>query len=351
MYFNARLSIDPSQLTKIEREEPNETFGKILHFITGGAASKKVEKETFAAVSILQKLHRLFWDMEINNIIRLSHDDIDIYVDEQGRDDDLKEALDTYELTINDAMSHHFETINMVLEHEDSNFIYLIEININRSHAVGAYPIQLKINGLIKEFRASGAEEVDEVKAKMKERFQSQESLDGFVNGKQMAFETMVNEMGMKVRKYIKVDDVKVEIDKRLILPKTQAKRVKKVTRANYDYDPVFGGYHGFAEIMLYSFLWSELMHDHGMHVGEMTLIGENADVIGDIGAEGLDAGTSDLFNEDVDFDSRLDGFESAEVTETYADVSADSDSWFDFDGGSSDLDAGDFGDLGGFDI
>lgn len=348
MYFNARLSVDPSQLTKIEREEPNETFGKILHFITGGAASKKVERETFAAVSILQQLHRLFWDMEINNIIKLSHDDIDIYVDDMGRDDDLKEALDRYELTINDAMSHHFESINMVLEHEDDNLIYLIEITINRSHAVGAYPIQLKINGLIKEFRASGAEASDEVKGKMKDRFQSQELLDGFINGKQMAFETMVNEMAMKVRKYIKVDDVKVEVDKRLILPKTKSKQIKKIKRANYDYDPVFGGYHGFAEIMLYSFLWSELMHDHSMHVGDMTLIGENADVIGDIGAEGLDAGTSDLFNNDLDFDARTDGFDSMDVTETVADAGADSDSWFDFDGGSSDYDVSD---LGGFDF
>jgi hypothetical protein len=340
MYFNARLSIDPSQLTRIEREEPNEMFGKILHFITAGAASKKVEKETFAAVTVLQKLHRLFWDMEINNVVRLSHDDIDIYIDNEGKKDDLKEALDKYELTINDAMSHHFETINMVLEHEDSDFIYLIDININRSHAVGAYPIQLKINGLIKEFRAGITDSQEEVKNRMKERFQTQDQLNGFVNGKQMAFETMVNEMAMKVRKYIQVDDVSVKIDKRLILSKDKATTARKGSKEHYDYDPVFYGYHGFADIMLYSFLWSGLMHDHGMHVSDMTLIGDNAEVIGDIGMDGLDAGTADLFNEDLDFDARMGEFEVSDVTEPFGETDMDSDSWFDFGG---DFEVGDF--------
>lgn len=341
MYFNARLSIDPSQLTKIEREEPDETFGKILHFITGGAASKKVERETFAAVSILQKLHRLFWEMEISNIIRLSHDDIDIYIDNHGRDNDLKEALDQYELTINDAMSHRFKTIHMVLEHEDSNFIYLIEIDINRSHAVGAYPIQLKINGLMKEFRADSTGEAV-VRKKMKAFFESQDMLNAFIKEKQLAFETVVNEMAMKVRKFIKVDDVKVAFDKRLILPKDKGvRKIKKIKRADYEYDPVFGGYFGFGEMMLYSFLWSEMLHDHHIHVENVTLVGENADVLGEIGAEGLDAGASGLFDNDLDIDTRLDGFESADMDMSEAVADTGSDSWFDFDGG--DFDFGDY--------
>ena len=358
MYFNARLSIDPSQLTRIEREKPNEVFGKLLHFITGGASSKKIERETFAAVSVLQQLHRLFWEMEINNVISLSHDDIVIYMDDKGREDDLKEALDQYELTVNDAMSHHFNTINMVLEHEDENFVYLIEIDINRSHAVGAYPIQLKVNGLIKDFRASNMEDQEHVKAKMEVHFESQETLDRFVNTKKFAFETMVNEMAMKVRKYMKVDNVKVEVDKRLVMPKKKDSKLKPIRRAQYDYDPVFGGYFGFGEVMLYSFLWSSLLHDHSMHVHDTTLISENAEVLGDIGAEGIDAGSADLFNEDLDFDSRMDDLGGADMDmgdavadldgEAMADIGGDSDSWFDF-GDTADF--GDFGGDGGFDF
>ncbi|MBO3699603.1 hypothetical protein [Roseivirga sp. E12] len=338
MYFSARLSIDPSQLTKIERVEPDEMFKKFLHYITSGATSKKIERETFTAVSVLQQLNRLFWELNINNIIRLSHDDIDIYYDKEGKEDDLKEAVDNYELTINDAMSHHFETLYMVLEHEDKNFVYLMEININRSHAVGAYPIEIKINGLMKEFKAESGENQESVKARMKTRFGSQEVLNGFVNEQELAFETFVNDLGMRVRKHMKVDDVKIEIDKRVVIPKSKDRKpIMKGRRKNptRDYDPVFDGYFGFGEILLYSFLWSELLHDHHMHISDVTLVGEEADIIGSIDSAGLDAGEADLFNDDLDFDSKLDGFGDTDGFESVADVS-DSGSWFDmgdFDG------------------
>ena len=41
----------------------------------------------------------------------------------------------------------------------------------------------------------------------------------------------------------------------------------------------VFGGYFGFAELMLYGFLWSELLHDHSMYIDNVTLIGEDAEI------------------------------------------------------------------------
>ena len=352
MYFSARLSVDPSQLTKIERVEPEGVFGKVFHFLTAGATSQKVEKETFAAVSILQQLHRLFWDMEINNIIRLSHDDIDIYLDEEGRKDDLKEALDRYELTINDAMSHHFNTLNLVLEHEDSDFIHLIEIDINRTHGVGVYPITIKINGLIKEFRANPLEHENSLKSRMKEYFESQQRLDAFVAEKRVRFETFVNELSLRMQRYIKVDDVKTEINGRMPLRNTRkGKRTRNTSQRErrYTNDPVFDGYFGFAEIMLYGYLWSELLHDHSLHVGDMDLVGEDAAILGHIGDEGLDAGEADLFNTDLDLDTRLDGFgeEVAEVMPDMADMDMGSDSWFDSsDFGTDSFDVGDFGDV-----
>lgn len=344
MYFSARLSIDPSQLTKIERVEPDEMFRKFLHYITSGATSKKIERETFTAVSVLQQLNRLFWELDINNIIRLSHDDIDIYYDKEGKKDDLKEAIDNYELTINDAMSHHFETLHLVLEHEDQNFAYLMEMNINRSHSVGAYPIEIKINGLMKEFKAEPGENQESVKAKMKTRFASQELFDGFVYEQHMAFETFVNDLGMRVRKHMKVDDVKIEVDKRVVMPKSKERKpISKGRRKNpsRDYDPVFDGYYGFEYILLYSFFWSELLHDHDMHVSDVTLIGEEADVLGSIDSAGLDAGEADLFNGDLDFDAKMEGFGEVDAFDSVADVS-DSGDWFD---------VGDFGGFDGIDI
>ena len=340
MYFSARLSVDPAELTKIERVEPDELFRKLLHFLTSGATSKKVERETFTAVSMLQQLQRLFWEMEINNIIRLSHDDIDIYYDKEGKEDDLKEALDNYELTINDAMSHHFDTIHLVLEHEDKNFTHLIEIDINRTHAVGAYPIEIKVNSLLKEFKATDGESEAALKAKMKTRFAAQEILDEFIQEQQLAFETFINDMGLRIRKHIKIDDVRIDMDRRVVIPKSKDRRpVSKGRRKNptRDYDPVFDGYHGFGSILLYSFIWSELLHDHHMHVSDVTLVGEDADVIGAIDTAGLDAGEADIFDGDLDFDTKTNDFGEVDSFDSVADVSDGGGDWFDgvdFDGG-----------------
>ncbi|MFT6872295.1 MAG: hypothetical protein ACJAVN_001301 [Roseivirga sp.] len=178
-------------------------------------------------------------------------------------------------------MSHYFETLHLMLEHEDQNFAYLMEMNINRSHSVGAYPIEIKINGLMREFKAEPGENQESVRAKMKTRFASQEIFDSFVNGQHMSFETFVNDLGTRVRKHMKVDGVKVEIDKRVVMPKSKDRQpISKGRRKNptRDYDPVFDGYNGFGEILLYSFLLSELLLDDHMYVSDVTLIGEEAD-------------------------------------------------------------------------
>lgn len=342
MYFSGRLSVDPSQLTKIERVEPEGSFRKLIHFMTSGAGAKKVERETFTAVSILQQINGAMREMGVNNIIRLSHDDIKIYYDKEGKEDDFDEAIDQYELTINEGMSKFFETLHLVLEHEDEHFIHLIEVNINRTHAVGAFPIEIKLNALLKEFRAEKGESESSIKEKMKTRFSSQEVLDQFINEKHLAFETFVNDLGMKMRKHMKIDDIKTEFDKRIVIPKTKDRKpVSKGRRKNpkRDYDPVFDGYFGFGEILLYSFIWSELMHDHHFHVSDSTLIGEEADVIGSIGSEGLDAGEADIFNDDLDFDSKIDGFGEVDSFDSVADVTDSGGDWFDF--GDMDFDGG----------
>ena len=57
--------------------------------------------------------------MKIDNIIRLAHDDIVIYHDKVGKEGDFPEAIDHYDLTINEGMSKFFDRIHLVLEAED----------------------------------------------------------------------------------------------------------------------------------------------------------------------------------------------------------------------------------------
>ena len=137
MYIENLITIDPSQLTKIEKIKPTKAFRKLLFSLTNGVVADKEEIETFNAISILQQINATFRSLGITNIIKISHDDIIFYLDEEGKENDLKYALDKYEIEINEAMSVHFKTLELVLEHEDDNFKYLIEILINKNHKVG----------------------------------------------------------------------------------------------------------------------------------------------------------------------------------------------------------------------
>lgn len=337
MYFSSRLTVDPSQLTKIEKVEPTKAFKRLLHFMTGGAVSDKVEHETFAAVSILQQFNRLFWSLNIDNIVRLAHDDIDIYEDLEGKKGDLKEAIDTYELTVNDAMSELFNTIHLVLEHEDANFIYLIEIDINRSHDVGEYPIELAVNAMLKEFKAKPGEDAEGLKGRMKDKFMSQEVYESFMVEKRVAFEGFVSQLEMDIRKHIKIDDIKVQTDLRVIVPKEKAERPKSIrrkVRGGAGGGPIYDGYHGFDDVIFYGLIWSSMAHDHHIHVPESTLMSEDGDVIGSIDAEGMDAGEATLFDDSTSYDDRISDFESSSVE--MDSVSTESDGgWFsDFSGG-----------------
>jgi len=83
MYLEGIITIDPSQLTQIKKIKPTKAFKKFLHQLTLGAVSDKEERETFTAVAILQQLNASFRNLGINNIIKISHDDIDFYHDKE----------------------------------------------------------------------------------------------------------------------------------------------------------------------------------------------------------------------------------------------------------------------------
>ncbi|MDQ1265824.1 MAG: hypothetical protein QG635_976, partial [Bacteroidota bacterium] len=153
MYLTGTLEIDPSQITLIKSVKPTKLFGKLLNMLTLGQASEKKEHETFTAVSILQQLNMGIRSVNIINVIRISVDDYDFYLDEKGVEDDLKQAMIELETKIDPLESEIFNNIYLVLEHIDQNLKYLIEINVQRKHKVGEYPIVITVNGMFSDFR------------------------------------------------------------------------------------------------------------------------------------------------------------------------------------------------------
>jgi len=351
MYFNANLSIDPAQLTKIEKVKPQKAFKRILYFLTFGSVTDQEEHETFTAVSILQQLHGVFSGLGINNLVRLSHDDIDFYLDSDGKKDDLKETLDLYDLKINDAMSERFKKLNMVLEHEQNGFKFLINITINRTHSVGIYPIDIFIDGLLQDFSAQSESDADAIKLKMQDIFKDQSSYESYVSMKQAVFNQFIDNIKFQIQKMIRVTDLRQESKSNILIPK-EAKEDVHAFKQNYPVNshvnsPVYHGYYGFGDSFYYAFLWSSMCHSNHIHVHNTNLVSEQGSVMKEIGNDGIDAGDNSLFDCNEDYNSRLqeNNLSYDDSSDSYSEAGdSSSDSWWggDFSDSSSDSSGGD---------
>lgn len=183
MYFHGTLSIDPSLMTDIDLVKPTKAFGKMLYYMKLGLASDQEERETFTSVSILQQFSRAFLSIGITNVLRLSKDDVDYYLDQEGRQDDLKEAMAGFEQSassnwLESTGQRAFDTLRLVFEHEDEDLKYLIEIKIQRVHKVDEHPIQITVNGLMRDLRVHSDKSDLDVRNLLNPHFDSQDAYE-----------------------------------------------------------------------------------------------------------------------------------------------------------------------------
>ena len=181
-----------------------------------------------------------------------------LYNDTQGKENDLKEALDNYEIEINEAMSQHFNKLKMVLEHENNLFKFLIECDINRNHKVGVYPIEIKISGLFKEFSTENNSE------KIKQRLSSQNAFDEFKKEGLKQFELFINFLKFDLKKQLEIDDIESYIRTKIVIPKKKITKPKDIP--THTDRGIYNHYHGFDNFVFYCFIWSDIMH-HNSHI------------------------------------------------------------------------------------
>lgn len=267
-----------------------------MNVLCMGALDEKHEVETFTAVSILQQLNFALREMGIDNIVRLAKDDVDFYLDTKGRSGDLEHAMENFQLEVDHVEAQLFDSLFLVVEHEDDTFRYLIEIRINRTHAVGDYPIEIKVNGLLKTF--ASADDLATVKEKMAPIFASQDAYDQFVGEQESLFRGFMGNLQLAIQKPIPITDIKKVVKTHLLRPnspvESQADAVKRLssshvptTAKHRQLDPVFGAYFGIPEAMMYTMLWSTLIHDHQLAMPNASLLDEGGAVLGDAAAFG----------------------------------------------------------------
>lgn len=344
MYYRGTLTIDPKELTKIQIEKPSGAFKSMCYKLTGGKIGDKKEIETFTAICMVEQIYSALSSIGISNMIRLNHDDLDIYHDKKGRKDDFQLAVDTYSIEIDHSMSSYFNKLWLVLEHEDDTFKYLIEASINRNHKVNDYPIEILVSGLLKQ-SAQKVNSKEDLKNKFSTTFQSQDEYNQFVSTKQIEFVDFLNTINFELSKSIGVDDIKQSVKTRMLIQRDKDKESKTKQEPKYGDAPY--SYYGFGDFLFASILWSDLCFDYGLNIANTELIDGAGDLLADVGDTGIDAIDGSIFDSSVDLDSALNSLETGDMLsdtdfsgfgESLVDSGADG-SWFDSIGDSIDID------------
>ena len=293
MYLEAKITVDPSQLTQVAYVKPTKGFARIANILTAGAMESKEEHETFCAVMILQQVNLVMRSVGVDNVVRLAKDDIVFYEDTEGETDDLQQALDLFEARATPEEIKRFDTLTLVLENHRADLSYLLDVCISRTHAVGEHPIRITVTGIPSSLTAEDGE--DQVRRRMKSVFNSQLSYDKFVEKHRKSFLEFVGEIEAAFKSHMKVDDVAVSSSVKIIRPSRPIQNRSESPSTMHNY-------HGFPDLLFYAWLWSDYCHSNDVHCHDCTVVDSSGADVLEVGSEGFQAGECSTLNTDEPF-------------------------------------------------
>ncbi|MBK18189.1 MAG: hypothetical protein CMM52_05050 [Rhodospirillaceae bacterium] len=301
MFFVSTISIDPTQKTQIGIAVPSNGLAKMFQKLLGGLFSKQEESETFTAASMIDQIGKALQAEGINDIVRLIEDGTDYYLDRHGTYKDLESTINRFNNEKRPAKDGLFETVSLIVEHQDEFFKPLIQIDIKRRHEVGEHPITVTVCGLFKEL-TNDAPTAYNVRSLMDPIFNSQEEYSSYVENSQRRFNDFNSNFEKQLRKYIEVDDIKTDNMQYIVRPFDAVKDKPKLGECS-EGPPIFHGYWGFLESMNYTLNWSTLAHENEIHISDCNLVDETGRPLAIVGSIGFTAGVSDIFDPGTPFD------------------------------------------------
>jgi len=193
MKYSASIFIRTDNET-LERFTDEENIYNYFKELFGKKRSRVIE-ESFSAPDILTKLNAVFKSSGINNLVRITHDDTDFFMDTESVPNDLDEVIHKFKDTLHNAFARFYEEIAVVMESRQSQIDYVIELLLLRVHQVGEYPIQINFSGLAK---STGVVDLEN------------------------KFKLLVNKMEQNIHKFMDVRDVTISFTKKIAPPDSQ---------------------------------------------------------------------------------------------------------------------------------
>jgi hypothetical protein len=146
MKFSAQIQFRPN--SEIRERFSNEKG--LLSLLKGLFIKKEVTviEESFSATDVLSRLNAAFKSSGITNLVRVSHDDTEFYLDTKNDPNDLDKVIEEFNETLRNAFERFYEKIALIMEINHDGIDFVVELNLMRIHPVGEFPVQLNIVGL-----------------------------------------------------------------------------------------------------------------------------------------------------------------------------------------------------------
>ena len=343
MFFESTITIDPSQITEIDKFKPTKGFARIAHIMSAGLTSPTEERETFCAIAILQQVNLVMRSMGIDNIVGLSKDDVIFYEDREGRENDLKMALDAFVTSEQNKTSGGvFEELNLILEHHTDCLTCLIDIRILRTHPIGQHPITIKLTGFAAALDAANLKD-DNTNFKITGVFDSQEQYDRFVEMHKTAFDAIVEQMRAAIHQHMHVDNVQVSTAVKIVRPTNRQRNRHDSGNSGshyyadsyHDDGHLFSNHSSHANASASTWAWGHQCHDSDISISDCTIVDDTGrpicEVDTSVEASQLDALdiNADLDNNITDGSSAVDDSAAHEATQAeITDSSRSNDGW-----------------------
>jgi len=315
MYYESNFDLKPTSSVRETLERPSKVFKKIYSLIAGGLTPTE-RLQTEVALAILQAVNCKLRAAGVNNLVRLSVDDTDVYLDNQGLQSDLSYAITNFATSMQGQSMKLYNTFLLVLEHDLDGLKYIIDIAIKRRIKEGESPVQVTVSAVINEFQLSEGESEDELKERLKGVISNTESLKAIQKKYQALFSIFTNQLNEQLASISGLEGAPVEVKTQVMVPHSKdSKKPRYLSRSS----SLHQGYCGFDDSTSYLWLWFFLMSDSASadDFESMHLVDETGGFLTD------------------SYESYSEGIDPAEVTET---SSGDGFSWMeDFSSGDAD--------------
>jgi hypothetical protein len=283
MYFSGKLAVDPNDLTEIVKMRPTKGFFKLAKELTQGLNNRTAERETFAAVTILQRLNMAMRAVGVTNIIHLSKDGVLVYDDREGVDDDFKQAIIAFGQQAVGGERREFEVLTLALEDSGELLDYLIEIEITSLHRVGEFPIQLTINGVLRAFAAEDGELSEDAQSRLAELMKDQKWHDDVQLTAEHEFEGFLDRLDSACQTHLCADRL-TRSSKTKVL---HAGVNRKSREYGADSDPIFYDDYHRNDQSGYLWYWSDSSRTHECRLSNCEVVDENGQILAECGSGG----------------------------------------------------------------